>query len=136
MMPKIQSDDPSDTDNQQHIRKGRNLDEAVVSKHRRVQDFYRHRRIEKDPCFQEADISLSCQQDSGFDPESCLREVENFKTCKTFWHNVKRERIKAGLHPPLPPVEEREQIKKDFMIKTKAAVDKIVEERKKRTALN
>lgn len=79
------------------------------------------RRLENDPCFEEGQVSLDCQTNY-FD--SCAKEIENLKTCRTFWHNVKKDRKAKEIYPILPPIEERQEIKKQFMQRTKTQIEK------------
>ena len=92
----------------------------------------RQRRLDTDPCIEEGEISLNCQDETG-DIEACHREIENYKQCKTFWHNVKRDREKKGIHPALPPPAEREQIKTQFLTRIKGDIKKLQEEKQKKS---
>ncbi|KAJ8934115.1 hypothetical protein NQ314_013573 [Rhamnusium bicolor] len=69
------------------------------------------------PCLKEQELSYKCFNDNNFDKEACQLEIQNYQTCKTFWHSVKAHRRKNGLYPTLPPVEEREQVKREFFSK-------------------
>jgi cytochrome c oxidase assembly protein subunit 23 len=44
---------------------------------------------EKDPCADEARLSMKCLNDNGFDKNACRVHFENYKACKTFWMKVR-----------------------------------------------
>ncbi|KAJ8925831.1 hypothetical protein NQ315_009683 [Exocentrus adspersus] len=67
------------------------------------------------PCLKEQLLSYQCFNDNNFDKEACQLEIENYKTCKSFWHFVTAYRRKKGILPYVPPVEERESIKREFL---------------------
>ncbi|XP_023346379.1 coiled-coil-helix-coiled-coil-helix domain-containing protein 7 [Eurytemora carolleeae] len=59
----------------------------------------------KDPCWKESKLSMSCISDNGFDKSKCTLQFENYKSCKTFWMNVKFARRRQGLYPLVPETE-------------------------------
>ncbi|XP_022915209.1 coiled-coil-helix-coiled-coil-helix domain-containing protein 7 [Onthophagus taurus] len=71
------------------------------------------------PCLKEQELTIRCFNDNNFVKEKCAFEMENYKICKGFWFSVKAERRRKGIKPYLPPVEEREQIKKDYFAQFK-----------------
>ncbi|KAK9502036.1 hypothetical protein O3M35_012643 [Rhynocoris fuscipes] len=66
------------------------------------------------PCLKEHNSSLKCLARNNYDPESCEKHFSNYKACKSFWNEVKRQRRLHGIRPLLPPPEEREAIKIKF----------------------
>ncbi|CAH1116323.1 unnamed protein product [Phaedon cochleariae] len=69
------------------------------------------------PCIKEQELTYKCFNDHNFDKAACQLEIHNYKVCKSFWHSVKQQRIKDGLRPILPPVEDRESIKQEYFSK-------------------
>ncbi|XP_019866721.1 coiled-coil-helix-coiled-coil-helix domain-containing protein 7 [Aethina tumida] len=67
------------------------------------------------PCLKEMELTYKCFNDNNFDKSLCVLQMENYKTCKGFWHSVQAQRRKDGIQPYLPPVEERDQIKRDYL---------------------
>ncbi|KYB26462.1 coiled-coil-helix-coiled-coil-helix domain-containing protein 7 [Tribolium castaneum] len=67
------------------------------------------------PCLKEQEQTYKCFHKNNFDKEACQLHIENYKSCKSFWNFVKSERMRKGIRPALPPVEEREQIKQEYM---------------------
>ncbi|KAG5879525.1 hypothetical protein JTB14_029891 [Gonioctena quinquepunctata] len=72
---------------------------------------------EKNPCHKEQELTYKCFNDNNFDKEACQLEIQNYTVCKGFWHAVKQERRRNGIRPLLPPLAEREDIKRDFFSK-------------------
>lgn len=70
---------------------------------------------EKNPCVKEHEMSFKCLEDNSYDRNSCGEYFENYKRCKDFWGNLRLERRRAGIVPNLPPPEEREQIKAEYL---------------------
>jgi len=68
------------------------------------------------PCLNEQKQVQRCMDKSGYDKEKCQLHMNNYNTCKRFWGEVRVRRRREGL-PPLPPPEEREAIKKEFLAK-------------------
>lgn len=64
----------------------------------------------KDPCHEESEISIECQNTYG--KEKCEREINNARLCKNFWQSVEQYRRENRIFPFSPPPEEREKIKK------------------------
>jgi len=113
-------------------RNDRSSNIPIEEKVRRFQSIQSQRRQESDPCSVESEISLDCQSSTRF-RENCSKEIENFKTCKDFWYRVKKDRIAKGIEPHLPPQEEREEIKKQFMINSKKIITQVLQERERQT---
>ncbi|KAK9869248.1 hypothetical protein WA026_002998 [Henosepilachna vigintioctopunctata] len=72
----------------------------------------------KNPCLKEQELTYKCFNDNNYDHSKCQLYIENYKTCKTFWHHVKMDRQRRGIRPYIPDVEDREQVKKEFLHKT------------------
>ncbi|CAH1404968.1 unnamed protein product [Nezara viridula] len=71
--------------------------------------------LENNPCFQEQNLSLKCIDDNNYDLDKCQLFFENYKNCKKFWNEVRRNRRFNGLTPALPPYAERIKIKEKFL---------------------
>ncbi|KAL1420705.1 hypothetical protein MTO96_004444 [Rhipicephalus appendiculatus] len=67
------------------------------------------------PCFKEQKLSMKCLEDNGYDYDRCQVYFENFKACKGFWLAIVKDRRKKGIHPALPPLEERDSIKQEYL---------------------
>ncbi|XP_005103878.1 coiled-coil-helix-coiled-coil-helix domain-containing protein 7 [Aplysia californica] len=72
----------------------------------------RHR---KDPCVKEHDMALKCLDDGGYDRSKCEDFFTNYRNCRKFWKFVSDDRRKKGITPYLPPPEEREQVKTEYL---------------------
>ncbi|XP_044263655.1 coiled-coil-helix-coiled-coil-helix domain-containing protein 7 [Tribolium madens] len=72
------------------------------------------------PCLKEQEQTYKCFHKNNFDKEACQLHIENYKTCKSFWNFVKKDRRKKGITPDLPPVAEREHIKQEYINRFKA----------------
>jgi len=66
-----------------------------------------------DPCFKERQLSLRCMDKHDYDKDSCAREFENFKNCKSFWTDIIKHRRRDNILPEIPPVEERDAIRRE-----------------------
>ncbi|KAJ3649141.1 hypothetical protein Zmor_020899 [Zophobas morio] len=67
------------------------------------------------PCLKEQEQTYKCFHENNFDKDACQLHIENYKTCKAFWNSVRSDRRRKGIYPLLPPVEEREHIKKEYL---------------------
>ncbi|XP_065168622.1 coiled-coil-helix-coiled-coil-helix domain-containing protein 7 [Atheta coriaria] len=78
-------------------------------------------RIEKanpatlNPCHKESDLTYKCLDDNNYDRDKCLKAMENYQLCKSFWGFVRTQRRREGKYPLLPPEEERDEIKKYYI---------------------
>merc|ERR1712198_573351 len=70
---------------------------------------------EKDPCIKENKMTYKCLDENNYDRTACANYFENYKRCKTFWGQVRVDRRRAGIEPNLPPAEEREKIKREYL---------------------
>ncbi|KAL1501603.1 hypothetical protein ABEB36_006900 [Hypothenemus hampei] len=70
---------------------------------------------ESNPCFKEQQLSFQCFDKNNYDKDKCLLQIENYKTCKKFWGELRRYRRRQGLYPLLPPLEERDKIKQEYL---------------------
>ncbi|XP_020798813.1 coiled-coil-helix-coiled-coil-helix domain-containing protein 7 [Drosophila serrata] len=76
----------------------------------------RNQNAERDnPCLKEQELSFKCLNKNNFDHEKCEVYFANYNNCKEFWNKVKSERRAKGIAPYLPPVEERDAIKTNYM---------------------
>ncbi|XP_014260215.1 coiled-coil-helix-coiled-coil-helix domain-containing protein 7 [Cimex lectularius] len=72
---------------------------------------------ENNPCYKEHVFSLNCLAQNNYNGEVCQNHFANYRTCRTFWHAVIRKRRNEGIEPHLPPLEERQTIKDNFLKK-------------------
>uniref|UniRef100_A0A2R5L9R9 Coiled-coil-helix-coiled-coil-helix domain-containing protein 7 n=1 Tax=Ornithodoros turicata TaxID=34597 RepID=A0A2R5L9R9_9ACAR len=70
------------------------------------------------PCLKEQKLSFKCLDDNLYDKDKCTRYFENYKKCQGFWLSIAKERRRNGIRPYLPPVEEREEIKRKHFEQT------------------
>lgn len=49
------------------------------------------------------------------DQKACQAQITNYKSCKKFWYDISQFRRENGLRPYLPELEDRLEIKKDYM---------------------
>ncbi|KAH8305673.1 coiled-coil-helix-coiled-coil-helix domain-containing protein 7 [Drosophila kikkawai] len=76
----------------------------------------RNQNAERDnPCLKEQELSFKCLNKNNFDHEKCEVYFANYNNCKEFWNKVRSERRAKGIAPYLPPVEERDAIKANYM---------------------
>ncbi|XP_002737211.1 coiled-coil-helix-coiled-coil-helix domain-containing protein 7-like [Saccoglossus kowalevskii] len=66
---------------------------------------------ENNPCLSEANASYKCLRDTNYERDLCYHEFVTYKNCKKFWNNVMINRRRKGIKPPLPPPEDRDQIR-------------------------
>ncbi|XP_037582440.2 coiled-coil-helix-coiled-coil-helix domain-containing protein 7 isoform X1 [Dermacentor silvarum] len=69
----------------------------------------------KNPCYKEQKLSMKCLEDNGYDYDKCQHYFDNFKACKGFWLAISKDRLKKNIHPAMPPPEERETIKQEYL---------------------
>ncbi|XP_038622713.1 coiled-coil-helix-coiled-coil-helix domain-containing protein 7 isoform X1 [Tachyglossus aculeatus] len=62
------------------------------------------------PCLAESDASNRCMNDHNYDRDRCVVHFLKYKNCKRFWNSVMVQRRRSGVHPPLPPAAEREEM--------------------------
>lgn len=67
------------------------------------------------PCLKEQKLSMKCLEDNAYDYDKCQDYFENFKACKGFWLSIYKDRRKKGIHPAMPPPEERDSIKQEYL---------------------
>lgn len=67
---------------------------------------------ENNPCLAEHKASLKCLDVHGYDKDMCQDKFANYQACVDFWQKIKNERKRNGIKPVLPPLEEREAIRK------------------------
>lgn len=68
-----------------------------------------------DPCYKERELSYKCFHKNDFDKSKCEMAMNNYKACKAFWNEVKSDRLRRGIKPSLPPVDERDQVKNEYL---------------------
>ncbi|XP_059156994.1 coiled-coil-helix-coiled-coil-helix domain-containing protein 7-like [Physella acuta] len=68
-----------------------------------------------DPCLKENEMTTQCMNENGYNGEMCKDFFENYRNCKKFWSWVMDQRKKQGIQPYLPPPEERESVKKEYL---------------------
>lgn len=89
-------------------------DESVHARRSRLNQ---ERKWRDDPCVLEHDIVLKCFDDKNYDHKQCSRESDNYRLCKRFWAFVSADRIKKRVFPGVPPPEDREQVKQEYLAK-------------------
>lgn len=68
---------------------------------------------ENNPCLTEHKASLKCLDVHGYNRDMCEDKFKNYNSCMEFWLNIKKDRRRKGIEPILPPLEEREAIRKE-----------------------
>ncbi|KAJ9582704.1 hypothetical protein L9F63_022945 [Diploptera punctata] len=74
------------------------------------------------PCVKEHDMVFKCLDKNNYDYEKCNDYFENYKGCKNFWGRLRSERRAKGIIPNLPPPEEREKIRAEYVASKKTGV--------------
>ncbi|CAG9764067.1 unnamed protein product [Ceutorhynchus assimilis] len=74
---------------------------------------------EKNPCLKESQLTIKCYERHSYDREKCFFEIENYKACKKFWGEVGAFRRSQGTYPALPPLAERERVKREYLASKK-----------------
>jgi len=72
-------------------------------------------RKRKDPCWRERELSLGCLTENSAEQEKCKDYFVNVKNCMKFWSKVTMDRRMKGIHPELPPLEEREKVRAEYI---------------------
>ncbi|XP_017881881.1 coiled-coil-helix-coiled-coil-helix domain-containing protein 7 [Ceratina calcarata] len=67
------------------------------------------------PCYKESLISAQCLERNQYDYTLCEVQFENYRVCKRFWSSVISKRRLEGVMPIVPPPDEREKIRKEFI---------------------
>nr|XP_033327528.1 coiled-coil-helix-coiled-coil-helix domain-containing protein 7 [Megalopta genalis] len=67
------------------------------------------------PCLQEHLLSLKCLDNNEYVQKRCEPYFENYKICKMFWRNVKKDRRLKGIKPELPLPEDRRKVKAEYI---------------------
>ncbi|KAG5677134.1 hypothetical protein PVAND_006916 [Polypedilum vanderplanki] len=70
------------------------------------------------PCENEQNLSYKCLSDNDYKKDKCEVFFANYTNCMKFWTGIKVERRRKGIKPHMPPPEEREILKAEYM-KTK-----------------
>ncbi|XP_063585148.1 uncharacterized protein LOC134762546 [Penaeus indicus] len=70
---------------------------------------------ENNPCIKEYNLSMKCLYEKVMNRESCGLYFDNYRICKTFWTRIIRDRRRRGIIPVVPPVSEREKVKKEYL---------------------
>jgi len=78
----------------------------------------RYASQERNPCLKESEMSLQCMNDSDYDRDKCTLQFMNYRNCLDFWTMIRRDRRKLGISPDLPPLEERAQIRAEYLNKS------------------
>lgn len=63
--------------------------------------------IEKNPCWEESQMSYRCLSENNFDKDLCSNAFQNYRNCKKFWNCVVKSRKVQGIIPPLPSNNDR-----------------------------
>ncbi|CAL1538908.1 unnamed protein product [Lymnaea stagnalis] len=97
---------PDDTDDERKLN--------VKNNHHRGKEL-RNQRAQNDPCLLENEMAMRCLDENAYDREKCRDFFKNYKNCRKFWSWIVSQRKKQGIEPNLPPPEERDQVKKDYL---------------------
>lgn len=74
------------------------------------------RRVEDDnPCYKESQLSFKCMAENDYDKDKCVLFFENYKNCKGFWTEIRKDRKRNGTKPYLPLPEDRDRVKAEFL---------------------
>jgi len=84
---------------------------------------------ENDPCFKESKLSMKCLEENNYDKNLCQDYFYNYKKCKEFWTLVVKKRKDKGIVPYLPPLSQRDEIKKEYYHLIKKKLEKIKKNR-------
>lgn len=68
----------------------------------------------KNPCLKEQNLSYKCLGEN-VDKSLCEKYFVNYDVCRKFWSEVQKDRKQRGITPALPPVDEREQYKAEYL---------------------
>ncbi|XP_068202473.1 coiled-coil-helix-coiled-coil-helix domain-containing protein 7 isoform X2 [Palaemon carinicauda] len=103
------------------------LGEPSKTEEERLKNIERTTKVlhdEKNPCIKEHTMSLKCLEDNDYDRNKCGWHFENYKKCQDFWSEIRVQRRRAGIKPNLPPVEERDEIKREYLEKLRSGTNK------------
>ncbi|GIY83394.1 uncharacterized protein CEXT_681121 [Caerostris extrusa] len=81
---------------------------------------FKERSERINPCVKERDLSLKCLDEFYYARRKCQPFFDNYNNCRKFWNFVTKERRKEGIKPYIPPPEEREQLKTEYLPRFKA----------------
>ncbi|XP_049764107.1 coiled-coil-helix-coiled-coil-helix domain-containing protein 7 [Schistocerca cancellata] len=70
---------------------------------------------DNNPCLKEQEMSLKCLGANNYDKDACSKHFDNYNACKKFWDAVRSDRRVKGIVPYLPPAEEREKVKEEYI---------------------
>ncbi|GFG31142.1 hypothetical protein Cfor_08619 [Coptotermes formosanus] len=76
---------------------------------------HQHKNEINNPCIKENDMVFQCLENNNYQHEKCTAYFENYKFCKHFWGKVRSDRRREGKVPYLPPPEEREKIRAEYV---------------------
>lgn len=79
-----------------------------------------HKNEINNPCIKENDMVFKCLEKNNYQHEKCTAYFENYKFCKHFWGKVRSDRRREGKVPYLPPPEEREKIRAEYISSKKS----------------
>ncbi|XP_066592683.1 coiled-coil-helix-coiled-coil-helix domain-containing protein 7 [Prorops nasuta] len=76
------------------------------------------RNLEEDiPCMKERELSSKCLSDNNYNHDACKLYFDNYNNCNKFWDAVYRDRRHKNIRPLLPPIDEREQVRQEYLAK-------------------
>ncbi|XP_065223394.1 uncharacterized protein LOC135847667 isoform X2 [Planococcus citri] len=64
----------------------------------------------------EQNLTTKCMYDNNYDREKCILVFDNYTECRRFWKYVSWDRWFNGIVPNLPIPEERERVKKEYIV--------------------
>uniref|UniRef100_A0A1B6M6U7 Coiled-coil-helix-coiled-coil-helix domain-containing protein 7 n=1 Tax=Graphocephala atropunctata TaxID=36148 RepID=A0A1B6M6U7_9HEMI len=68
---------------------------------------------ENNPCLKEHKASLNCLDKNGYDKDACSDYFANYRACMGFWNRVKSDRRRNGITPEMPPLDQRDAIRRE-----------------------
>ncbi|XP_053714601.1 coiled-coil-helix-coiled-coil-helix domain-containing protein 7 [Synchiropus splendidus] len=62
------------------------------------------------PCIEESDASQKCMNHYNYDKNMCGAYFQNYKRCRSYWHNIMLQRRRDGVKPDMPTAAERQEM--------------------------
>uniref|UniRef100_T1IL51 Coiled-coil-helix-coiled-coil-helix domain-containing protein 7 n=1 Tax=Strigamia maritima TaxID=126957 RepID=T1IL51_STRMM len=70
----------------------------------------------------EQKLVYKCLDENNYKNDKCIAHMANYKACKQFWMDVRKDRTKNGISPGLPWPEDRSRVKEEYLKKWKLNV--------------
>ncbi|XP_052776989.1 coiled-coil-helix-coiled-coil-helix domain-containing protein 7-like [Mya arenaria] len=68
---------------------------------------------DSDPCYKEGRLVMACKA-MGQSKDECKELALNVKRCRKFWVVVKADRMKKGISPALPKIQDRPAVMEEY----------------------